>query len=50
MPWNSTPIIRVRAADTDIPGLAKIPRDMSRLLVFDETTSSQRGNKQNIHK
>ena len=41
MPWNNTPVIRVRAADTEIPRRAQIPRDMPRLLVFDETTSSE---------
>ena len=41
VPWSSTPIIRVRPADARIPRRAAIPRDISRLLTFDETSSSE---------
>ena len=40
-PWSNTPVIRVRPADAGIPRRAALPRDMPRLLVFDETTSSE---------
>ena len=41
VPWSSTPIIRVRPADARIPRRAALPRDIPRLLAFDETSSSE---------
>ena len=41
VPWSSTPIIRVRPADARIPRRAALPRDVPRLLIFDETSSSE---------
>ena len=41
VPWSVTPIIRVRpAAVARIPRRAALPRNVPRLLAFDETSSS----------
>ena len=42
VPWSTTPVIRVRPADTSVPRRAALPRYIPRLLLaFDETTSSK---------
>ena len=41
VPWSRTPVIRVRPADSRIPSRSAIPRNIPRLLNFDETSSSE---------